>query len=572
LNRKSGNEQELISGRGAIADRYLAPIPGNPLAGLDRADQICQQLCRGALPVPTVVTEDSTPLAAIATDVVVCGGTLGIFWATALAVRGWRVAVVERGTLRGRDQEWNISRHELQSLLDAALLTAAELETAIAQEFNPVQVRIHGGEAIAVRDVLNLGVDPVYLLDRLKARFQDAGGILLEQTAFQGATIHPNGVALTLQPRSGAAGAGGQGGAAVYAPDSPATGASDPTRLTTRLLVDAMGHQSPLTRQARQGQPPDSVCLVVGTCATGCPEPQAPADLIATIAPATERGQAFWEAFPARTGRTTYLFRYCRTADLVGANPLTLRELFGEYFQELPHYQGLPPAPAGSDPLALLTFQRALFGFFPAYRASPLTAWRDRLLPVGDSSGAQSPLSFGGFGAMLHHLGRLTEGIDAALRRDRLTQADLAGLQPYQPNLAVPWLFQQTMSARPAGDATPEQCDRINRLLRTVFAEMASLGEPVLKPFLQDVVQFGPLLQILTLTGLKHPGLVAQLLPELAPALPAWLGHYGALGLYDLLGRGAEAIAPWAQTWPDPAQAQWQRWRDTWIYGAGRDG
>ncbi len=570
---------ESVQARRAIADRYLAQVPGNPLAGLDRADQICQQLCRGTLPTPTVVTDDPTPLAAIETaiktDVVVCGGTLGIFWATALALRGWRVAVVERGTLRGRDQEWNVSRRELQSLRDQALLTAAELEAAIAQEFNPVQVRIHSGAAIAVRDVLNLGVDPVYLLDRLKQRFQDAGGILLEQTAFQGATIHPNGVALTLRSRPDLSGAGGQGGAATYAAADPSPEPAART-LTTRLLVDAMGHQSPLTRQARQGQSPDSVCLVVGTCATGFPNPQAPADLIATIAPATERGQAFWEAFPARTGRTTYLFRYCRATDLAGANPLTLRELLGEYFQELPTYQDLPPTGAttgtAGDPLQVLTFQRALFGFFPAYRASPLTAWRDRLLPVGDSSGAQSPLSFGGFGAMLRHLGRLTDGIDAALRGDRLTQADLAGLQPYQPSLAVPWLFQQTMSAVPPPAATPAQRDQINRLLRTVFAEMAALGEPVLKPFLQDVVQFGPLLQTLTLTGLKHPGMVAQLLPELGPALPAWLGHYGALGLYDLLGRGAEAIAPWAQNWPDPARDRWHRWRNTWVYGAGRDG
>lgn len=43
-------------------------------------------------------------------DAVVCGGTLGIFAAAALAARGLRVAVVERGPLRGRDQEWNISR------------------------------------------------------------------------------------------------------------------------------------------------------------------------------------------------------------------------------------------------------------------------------------------------------------------------------------------------------------------------------------------------------------------------------------------------------------------------------
>jgi hypothetical protein len=52
---------------------------------------------------------------------VVLGGTLGILLATALLAnnsssggRPLRVAVVERGQLLGRDQEWNITRSELQ--------------------------------------------------------------------------------------------------------------------------------------------------------------------------------------------------------------------------------------------------------------------------------------------------------------------------------------------------------------------------------------------------------------------------------------------------------------------------
>jgi choline dehydrogenase-like flavoprotein len=34
-------------------------------------------------------------------DAVVCGGTLGVFLATALALKGMKVAIVERGPLRG---------------------------------------------------------------------------------------------------------------------------------------------------------------------------------------------------------------------------------------------------------------------------------------------------------------------------------------------------------------------------------------------------------------------------------------------------------------------------------------
>ena len=64
------------------------------------------------------MTEQNTSLPEVADthmqDVVVLGGTLGIFLATALLLRGKSVTVVERNALLGRDQEWNISRADMQ--------------------------------------------------------------------------------------------------------------------------------------------------------------------------------------------------------------------------------------------------------------------------------------------------------------------------------------------------------------------------------------------------------------------------------------------------------------------------
>ena len=48
---------------------------------------------------------------------------------------------------------------------------------------------------------------------------------------------------------------------------------------------------------------------------------------------------------------------------------------------------------------------------------------------VGDASASQSPLSFGGFGSMLRHLRRLTDGLDQALHQDMLARGDLKLLQ-----------------------------------------------------------------------------------------------------------------------------------------------
>ena len=63
-----------------------------------------------------------------------------------------------------------------------------------------------------------------------------------------------------------------------------------------------------------------------------------------------------------------------------------------------------------------LEVQRILFGFFPTYRDSPLQPPAARVLQIGDASGVQSPLSFGGFGAMTRHLARLTASVNEALQ------------------------------------------------------------------------------------------------------------------------------------------------------------
>lgn len=77
-------------------------------------------------PAPQFVRSSGRSISATATtsspvfDVCVCGGTLGIFLAAALAQKGWKVAVVERGVVAGRRQEWNISRKELDELVEVS--------------------------------------------------------------------------------------------------------------------------------------------------------------------------------------------------------------------------------------------------------------------------------------------------------------------------------------------------------------------------------------------------------------------------------------------------------------------
>ncbi len=510
-----------------LTAQILSQMPGTPLEGLQRTDRVWQALRERTHPIPTVVHESAQPIE-VEWDVVICGGTLGILLGAALAQRGWRVALIERGLLRGRDQEWNISRRELQVFVELALLTSAELEQAIATTYNPARVSFLKGSEVWVRDVLNIGIDPVYLLETLKQTFLSHGGQLFEQTPFESAIVHPNGVTIT---------AGQQ-------------------EFKARLLLDAMGHFSPIVQQARQGKTPDAVCLVVGTCAEGFPRNNA-GDLLASFTPIRNQCQYFWEAFPARDGRTTYLFTY------VDAHPdrPSLESLFDDYFRLLPEYQGVS--------LEQLQFKRALFGCFPCYRQSPLKPTWHRILPIGDSSGSQSPLSFGGFGAMVRHLARLTGGIHEALQTDQLDRGALALLQPYQPNLAVTWLFQRSMSVGMNQAIAPNQ---VNELLSIVFQAMETLGNPVLKPFLQDVVQFPALLQTLAQTSLTHPSLILKIIPHTGVStLVNWLFHYACLAGYSALYPLARVLEPRIKTLSPVQQYYCHRWLEALEYGSGGD-
>lgn len=510
----------------SLTEQILSQVPGNPLLGLRKADSLWQAIKEDTTPIPMVVKESQEPLGSVDWDAIICGGTLGILIGAALAQLGWRVALIERGILRGRDQEWNISRQELEVFLELNLLTEAELEQAIATEYNPARVSFLGGSDVWVRDVLNIGVDPVFLLDTLKSKFLAAGGQLFENTPFEGAVVHPDGV--KVEASSG---------------------------MKTRLLIDAMGHFSPIVQQARQGEKPEGVCLVVGSCAKGFPHNET-GDLIATFTSIQNQCQYFWEAFPARDGRTTYLFTYL---DAHPSRP-SLEFFFEEYLRLLPEYQGVE--------VSQLQFQRVLFGFFPSYRNSLKMPW-SRILPVGDSSGNQSPVSFGGFGGMVRHLKRLTGGIHEALQIDALNKNALALLQPYQPNIAVTWLFQKTMGVGIEQKVDPNQ---INQLLSSVFQAMEQLGDEVLRPFLQDVVQFPSLSKTLLKTAVTYPGLVARIIPLVGiPMLLDWMVHYLNLGIYTALYPLATALQPWTKTLPPLPRYYCDRFLQAWKYGSGGD-
>ena len=526
----------------SLFETVRSQMPVEVPSQLERIDAFWKSYRQGDQAIAKVVHTSQEKLGDKDFDAIVCGGTLGIFIACALQRKGWQVAIIEQVILRGREQEWNISRKELNAFLELDLLTETELETAIATVYNPARVGFQGGKDLWVRDILNIGVDPVYLLEVLKQKFLDAGGKLFEKTGFKQAIAYADGVSVE-----------------VLTPSTSPVGKEN-KRITGRLLLDVMGHFSPIAKQARsqvQGSiKPDGVCMVVGSCAKGMPE-KSYGDLIYSFTPIQNQCQYFWEAFPAKDGRTTYMFTY------VDADPQrpSFAQLMEDYLFWLPKYQEIE--------LSQLEFQRVLFGFFPSYKQNPLQTPWDRILQVGDSSGMQSPLSFGGFGAMVRHLPRLTAGIDRALRHDLLSKASLRSLQPYQPNLSVTWLFQKSMSV-----AVNQQIesDRINYLLGVTFTAMEKLGDRVLYPFLQDVVQFVPLAQTMVAMSIADPVLVLKIMQQVGiPTLLDWLKHYLGLGAYSFLNQLGQKIEPAIVNLLPEQEYQWQRQLDAWHYGSGGD-
>jgi lycopene cyclase CruP len=98
---------------------------------------------------------------------------------------------------------------------------------------------------------------------------------------------------------------------------------------------------------------------------------------------------------------------------------------------------------------------------------------------------------------------------------------------------------------------------------------MNKLGEPVLKPFLQDVIQFIPLAKTLLLV---NPKLVLPILPQVGISpLINWSVHYFNLALYGGLYSLGKLTHPLEKNLAPTQQYYYHRWLDAWKYGSGAD-
>ncbi len=469
-------------------------------------------------------------------DLIYIGGALGVIHAAVMARLGYRVLLLERLPFGRMNREWNISRDELQRLIDLDLFTPAEIESVIAREYvdgfskffdayNPPNCK---AKVLSTPTVLNICLDAEALLRVCGDKLRQAGGEIWDETEFSRADVSGLETVVTSQ----------------HLPTGE-------TRIARgRLLVDAMGTASPIAWQLNGVHAFDSVCPTVGAAIASGFEPEVwdaqYGDVLFTHGDISRGRQLIWELFPgAGEEITVYLFHYHQVNP---ENPGSLLEMYEDFFTILPEYRRCD--------MDKLVWRKPTFGYIPGHftvSSSDRVVAFDRLIAIGDAASLQSPLIFTGFGSLVRNLPRLTHLLDTALKHDLLDTDALNRIRAYQSNVAVTWLFSKGMMV-PTGMALPPE--RINATLNTFFGLLANEPPEVADTFIKDRSDWITFNRLALKAAKQNPALLWWIW-KIAGAkdIFRWLGSYIVFGLnaiVNFLFAGwipalATQIQPWLE-------------------------
>ena len=445
-------------------------------------------------------------------DLIYIGGALGVIHAAVMALKGYKVLLVERLPFGRMNREWNISRDEFQSLINLGLFTPEEFETVIAAEYvdgfskffdayNPAHLK---AKVLHTPKVLNVAIDAEKLLRFCGDKLLKSGGEIWDETEFIRADISDSSVTVKL----------------THLPTKTSKEA------TARLLIDAMGTASPIAWQLNGGRTFDSVCPTVGAVIESGFAPEVwddkYGDVLNSHGDISRGRQLIWELFPAGNGELTfYLFHYHQVHP---DNPGSLLEMYEDFFTILPEYRRCD--------MEQLVWKKPTFGYIPGHFSTSdrdRTVAFDRLVAIGDAASLQSPLIFTGFGSLVRNLERLTTLLDTALRYDLLTAKHLNQIRAYQSNISVTWLFSKGMMV-PTGKTLPPQ--RINSMLNTFFGLLAEEPPEVADTFIKDRTDWFTFTRLALIAARKNPALLVWIF-QMAGAkdMLRWLGSYLSFNL-----------------------------------------
>lgn len=424
-------------------------------------------------------------------EVVCAGGGLGLLHASALAARhARRVLVFDEGEVGRAARLWNVSGEDLSGLERAGLFTKEEIDGAVVNRRRAGFVKFHDAssrvkaERLWVEGVLDVALDAERLLRLAAARLRAREGCAtIDSLRFVRAYVEPHRVTVETEDA--------RGRKRLFA---------------ARLFIDATGAASPAARQLNDGRAPTHVCPTVGTVARGYARGHAHdavdfsvGELLVSTEDASQHRQLVWGGFagaPSTDEFTSHLFFYDA---LDSPADKSLLELFENYFERLPDYKRRG---------AQWSVRRPLFGYVPGWRRQ---GWRgarvktadERVLLVGCATGG--PLSFGGAGAHLRDLGRLTHLVHLALEADLLDARSLAELCAQGPRPAPAADLADFL--RPTPRSAPAS---VNETLNAVMAALHHLDECVRRELFLGRASFGTLKNIFGHTAKLYPRIFAR--------------------------------------------------------------
>ena len=445
-------------------------------------------------------------------DLIYVGGALGVIHAAVMALKGYRVLLVERLPFGRMNREWNISRDEFQSLINLGLFTAKDFESVIAAEYqdgfskffdayNPPHLK---AAVLHTPKVLNVAIDAEKLLRFCGDKLLQAGGDIWDETEFVRADVTQSEVTVQL----------------THLPTQ------ESKQAVGKLLIDAMGTASPIAWQLNGGRTFDSVCPTVGAVIASGFAPEVwdddYGDVLNSHGDISRGRQLIWELFPGGNGELTfYLFHY-HQVDL--ENPGSLLEMYEDFFTILPEYRRCD--------MEKLVWKKPTFGYIPGHFSTSdcdRTVAFDRLVAIGDAASLQSPLIFTGFGSLIRNLERLTTLLNTALQHDLLSARHLNQIRAYQSNISVTWLFSKGMMV-PTGKILPPQ--RINSMLNTFFGLLAEEPPEVADTFIKDRTDWLTFTRLALVAARKNPALLIWIWQMAGSKdMLRWLGSYYTFNL-----------------------------------------
>ncbi len=468
-------------------------------------------------------------------DIIYAGGGLNVLHAAVMTRRyGLRVLVFDRFTIGAVHREWNISREELQELLDVGLLTPEELQSVVQREYTDGLVRFHADNVsvppaeLHLNNVLNIAIDAEKLtalcIKKIREHQPESSypNMLLHNTTFlQSAVESQQRVVVDVLSDSG-----------------------EGKSYAARLLIDGMGSTSPIACQLNCGRPFSLVCPTVGTVARGYRQGTAAGEIDTTIGEvlvstedARKGRQLIWETFPGVDDQVAiYLFYYTEAAQSVD-----LLRLFDDFFALLPAYKDTNN----------VEIVKPVYGFIPAgyniklpWEKENKVLATDRVLSLGDAAAFQSPLTFCGFGSYVRNLRRITTLLAQALQDDCLQADDLNRIRASEAVPAVARAFSKFMIAR-----EQEPSWQVNETLNVFCHILETLGPRITNDFFKDTVSWLDYTRLILRTPAYYPKIYALALKTLSPAeIVGWISAWLQLGRQSIVYTLYKGLRPWLKS------------------------